>query len=68
MATKKAPARGVIRHESGAARRISAGDPIPDGWTFDGGAAPKTQDAAPTKKAKPKPAETTEAAGPSETA
>lgn len=67
MAGTKAPANGVIRHTSGAARRISAGDPIPDGWTFDGGEAPKTQGPAPTKKATPKPAETTEGKGPDET-
>lgn len=63
MAATKAPANGVIRHPSGSARRISAGNPIPDGWTFDDGSA-KTES---KKKGGKKPAQNTKADGPSET-
>lgn len=66
---KAAPARGVIRHEqTGAARRVSAGSLIPDGWTFEGDGAEATRTAkdAAVKKAAKKPAETTKAEGPSD--
>lgn len=58
---KTAPETGVIRNEAGGARRIRKGAPIPAGWTFDDG-----EPVAPKKRTK-KPAENTEAAGPSET-
>lgn len=67
MAGKKAPGRGVIRHDdTGQARRVQAGALIPDGWTFDDGS--DTPDAPVAKKGSKKPKETTQAAGPSETA
>lgn len=61
---KTAPETGVIRNEAGGARRVRKGAPIPEGWTFDDGTE---QSEAPAKKRTKKPAENTEAAGPSET-
>lgn len=63
---KQAPSNGVMRNEAGNARRVRAGALIPDGWTFDDGS--DTPDATAAKKGSQKPKETTQAAGPSETA
>lgn len=56
-----APANGVIRNQAGNARRIRKGAAIPAGWSFDDG----SEKAAP-KKGRKKPAENTQAEGPSE--
>lgn len=66
MAAKKAPGNGVMRNEAGNARRVRSGALIPDGWTFDDGS--DTPEATAPKKSSKKPKETTQAAGPSETA
>jgi hypothetical protein len=66
MATgKTAPANGVIRHQSGSARRVRKGALIPAGWTFDDGSQAAE---APSKKGGKKATEDTKAEGPSETA
>lgn len=65
MATQEnAPTNGLVRYPDGRARRIRAGDPIPQGATFEG-PDDEAKAAAPPKKTKaPGPSETTQSAGP----